>query len=165
MRRTRAETDESYGRLTRRAALLGGVQLLFMGGLAARMRYLQVEQADQYRLLAEENRINVRLIPPSRGEVFDRNGKRLAQNAPSYRIVIVREDAGDVDASLARLAQIVDLEDGTIERVQQEIRRSAPFLPVTIVSDVTWEDISRVSVNAPALNNLNIKNFTIWWRG
>lgn len=151
MKRTRAETEQSHGRLTRRAALLGGAQLLFMGGLAARMRFLQVEQADQYRLLAEENRINVRLIPPSRGEVFDRNGRRLAQNSPSYRIVIVREDAGDVDTALSRLAQIIKLDAETVERVKQEVNRSAPFLPVTIASDVTWEDISRVSVNAPAL--------------
>ena len=91
MKRTRAETEQSHGRLTRRAALLGGAQLLFMGGLAARMRFLQVEQADQYRLLAEENRINVRLIPPSRGEVFDRNGRRLAQNAPSFFEILSRD--------------------------------------------------------------------------
>jgi penicillin-binding protein 2 len=75
MRRSRAETDASHVKLSRRAALLGGVQLLFMGGLAARMQYLQVDQADQFRLLAEENRINIRLIPPVRGEIFDRNGR------------------------------------------------------------------------------------------
>jgi penicillin-binding protein 2 len=131
--------------------LLGGAQLLFVGGLAARMRYLQVDQADQFRLLAEENRINVRLIPPSRGEVFDRNGLRLAQNAPSYRIVIVREDAGDVDEVLERLSRIITLDAETIDRVKTEMQRSAPFLPVTIASDVSWEDISRVSINAPAL--------------
>jgi penicillin-binding protein 2 len=151
MKRTRAETDFSHGRITRRAAILGGAQLVFIGALAARMRYLQVEEADQFRLLAEENRINIRLIPPSRGEVFDRNGVRLAQNAPSYRIVIVREDAGDVDDTLRKLARIVRLEEGTIERVKEEMRRSAPFLPVTVASDVTWDEISRVSVNAPAL--------------
>ncbi|QJF50052.1 penicillin-binding protein 2 [Roseobacter ponti] len=151
MKRTRAETDVSHRSISRRAALLGGAQLLFMGGLAARMQFLQVDQADQFRLLAEENRINVRLIPPSRGEVFDRNGVRLAQNAPSYRIVIVREDAGDIDATLARLSRIMTIEPETIDRVKDELRRSAPFLPVTIASDVTWEEISRVSVNAPAL--------------
>jgi penicillin-binding protein 2 len=151
MKRTRAETDFLHGRLSRRATLLGGVQLLFMGGLAARMRQLQVEEADQFRLLAEENRINVRLIPPSRGEVFDRNGMRLAQNAPSYRIVMVREDAGDVDETLAKLAQLIALDPDDIARAKEEMRRSAPFLPVTVATDVTWAEISRVSVNAPAL--------------
>ena len=151
MKKTRAESDFSHRHISRRAALLGGAQLLFIGGLAARMRYLQIEEADQFRLLAEENRINVRLIPPSRGEVFDRNGARLAQNAPSYRIVIVREDAGDIDTTLGKLGQIIKLEEGTVDRVKEELRRSAPFLPVTVITDASWDEISRVSVNAPAL--------------
>ncbi|MDW4500124.1 penicillin-binding protein 2 [Sulfitobacter sp. D35] len=151
MRRTRAETDASNRVISRRAAVLGGAQLLFVGTLGARMRHLQVDQADQFRLLAEENRINIRLIPPTRGEVFDRNGLRLAQNVPSYRIVMVREDAGDIDAVLDRLRRIVTLDEDTLERARTEMNRSAPFLPVTIAEDVSWEDISRVSVNAPAL--------------
>ncbi|KIN63267.1 Penicillin-binding protein 2 [Sulfitobacter noctilucicola] len=151
MRRNRAENDANHAKLTRRAALLGGVQLLFMGGLAARMRYLQVDQADQFRLLAEENRINIRLIPPARGEIFDRNGVRLAENVPSYRIVMVREDAGDVDAVMARLSQIINIDLETYERALEELKRSAPFLPVTIVEGVSWDEVSKVSVNAPAL--------------
>ena len=151
MRRSRADNDANHTRLTRRAALLGGAQLLFMGGLAARMRYLQVDQADQFRLLAEENRINIRLIPPSRGEIFDRNGVQLADNVPSYRIVMVREDAGDVAAVMERLAQVIEIDDETRERAMTEMARSAPFLPVTIVDDVSWEVVSKFSVNAPAL--------------
>ena len=89
MRRSRADSEASHSKLSRRAVLLGSAQLLFMGGLAARMNYLQVDQADQFRLLAEENRINIRLIPPARGEIFDRNGVRLAQNVPSYRICLL----------------------------------------------------------------------------
>ncbi len=151
MRRSRADTDASHGKLSRRAALLGGAQLLFMGGLAARMRYLQVDQADQFRLLAEENRINIRLIPPKRGEIFDRNGMQLAQNVPSYRIVIVREDAGDVEDVMARLAPLIDLTEEQQKTALAELNRSAPFLPVTIAENVSWDAVSAVSVNAPAL--------------
>ena len=77
--------------------------------LGARMRYLQVDQADEFRLLAEENRINIRLIPPQRGLIYDRNGKIIAENEQNYRVVITREDAGDVDLVMARLASIIPM--------------------------------------------------------
>ena len=151
MKRPRIDAEANHRLITRRAAILGGVQLAFVGALGARMHFLQVDQADQFRLLAEENRINIRIIPPSRGEVFDRNGVALARNAPSYRIVVVREDAGDVAEVLERLGKVVDLDPEEVERAMAEMKRSAPFLPITVADEVTWEDLSRVSVNAPAL--------------
>jgi len=151
MRRHPKELAATHSTLSRRTLLLGGLQVGLVGALAMRMRYLQVDQADQYRLLAEENRINIRLIPPTRGKLFDRNGVILAQNTPSYRIVIVREDAGDVDEVISRLAQLIDLDPDNLERAMAEIRRSPPFLPVTLTDQISWEDISRVAVNAPAL--------------
>ena len=146
-----ADNAETQKLLSRRAMLLGGAQLGFMGMLALRMQYLQVEQSDQFRMLAEENRVNIRLIPPARGEVFDRNGVALARNEPSYRITIVREDAGDVDKVIERLSTLVELDEDTLNRAMTAMKRSAPFLPVTIADHVSWAEMSRVSVNAPAL--------------
>ncbi|MBY5934827.1 penicillin-binding protein 2 [Tateyamaria omphalii] len=151
MKRPRVDVEANHRLLTRRAAILGGVQLAFVGALGARMQFLQVDQADQFRLLAEENRINIRLIPPARGEIFDRNGVALARNVPSYRIVMVREDAGDVDAAVDALSKLVTLDPDEVERALAEMKRSAPFLPITVADEVSWEDLSRVSVNAPAL--------------
>ena len=151
MKRPTQDTALSWRKLTRRCMLVGGLQIGFGGLLALRMQHLQVDQADQFRLLADENRINVRLIPPARGEIYDRNGVIIAQNEPSYRITIVPEDAGDVDAVLRKLSYLVYVSDDDITRTKAEIKRSAPFLPVTILNRVTWDDISRVAVNAPSL--------------
>jgi penicillin-binding protein 2 len=151
MRRNSRELDQIHGKLTRRAMLLGGTQLAFIGALGFRMRQLQLEEADQFRLLAEENRINVRLIAPARGEIFDREGRVLARNVPSYRIVMVREDAGDVQKVITRLSQLIELDDEQLNRAMAEMERSPPFLPVTVAEQVSWDDVSAVAVNAPAL--------------
>ncbi|WGW03885.1 penicillin-binding protein 2 [Tropicibacter oceani] len=151
MRRTPRETAESALRISRRGLILGGTQLAFAGVLALRMRHMQVDQADEFRLLAEENRINIRLIPPARGRIFDRNGLVIAENEPTYRITLVREDADDVDAVIARLSMLVELDEDDLNRAQAEMKRTAPFFPVTVADRVSWEDISRVAVNAPAL--------------
>ena len=76
-------STRNWKRLTRRSLVLGSLQLSFAGVLALRMKHLQIEQADQFRLLADENRINIRLVPPKRGEIYDRNGIILAENDPS----------------------------------------------------------------------------------
>ena len=154
MRRNPRELEKTHSILTRRAVLLGGAQLAFVGALGLRMRQLQLEEADQFRLLAEENRINLRLIPPARGEVFDREGRVIAHNTPSYRIVIVPEDAGDVDQVITRLGQLIELDPEQLNRAMTEIERSPPFLPVTVAEQVSWDDVSTVAVNAPALPGL-----------
>ncbi len=151
MRRSPRDTQESFRAISRRGLLLAGLQGVFATTLAFRMRFLQVEQADEFRLLAEENSIKVRLIPPVRGLIQDRDGIVIAGNEQNYRITITPEDAGDTDAVLARLALLVPLAPEDIEDTQKEIARGAPTLPVTVADRLSWEEFSRVAVNAPAL--------------
>ncbi len=145
------DTAKSHRLLTRRGMFLGSVQLGLVGVLVSRMRSMQVEQADQFRLLADENRINVRLIPPARGLIYDRNGLALAKNRPAYRISIVREDAGDIEEVIAKVAALVPLDPKDLARALKEIKRRSPFVPVTLANNLTWEQLSKVAVNAPAL--------------
>jgi len=150
MRRPTRDTALSHRKISRRGLILGAAQGGFLGLLVWRMRHLQVEEADQFRLLAEENRIKIRLIPPARGQIFDRNGLVVAENVPSYRIMIEQEEAGDVDDLIERLGQIVSLDPEEIARAREEMRRSR-LHPVTLADRVTWDEVSRVAVNAPAL--------------
>jgi penicillin-binding protein 2 len=151
MRRSPKESEESAGLVTRRGLVLGGLQLGFMGILGLRMRQMQVEEAENYRLLAEENRINLRLIPPSRGIIFDRNGVPVATNTQNYRIVIVREDVPDVDETIAKLRRLINLDEDELEKALRELYRRSPFVPVTLADRLTWEEVAEVAVNAPAL--------------
>ena len=145
------DIDESARSISRRALVVGAAQLGIVGALGFRMQSMQVEQADQFRLLAEENRINIRLLPPARGLIFDLNGNPLAVNEQNYRVVMVREDAGDVGEVLERLTKIVPLDPESLANAMEEMRRRSPFVPVTIADRLTWEDVARVNVNAPAL--------------
>ena len=82
------KTEASRSRLfTRRALILGGVQAAMFGALAGRLYQLQVVDSDRYAMLAEENRVNLQLIAPERGRIFDRFGQPLALNQRNYRVV------------------------------------------------------------------------------
>lgn len=155
MKRTAKELEESTRQIGRRGLIVGGLFVGTAAVLAGRMRHLQVERADDFRLLAEDNRISIRVIPPERGLIFDRTGVLLAGNEPVYRITFVREDADDVDAVLERLSQIVTLDMEVLAETREEIFGARPWVPVTIADRISWEEMSSVAVNSPALPGVN----------
>jgi penicillin-binding protein 2 len=138
-------------RITRRALMLLGIQAGVIGALGWRMRDLQIVQNEHYKLLAEENRVNLRLIPPARGIITDREGRLLAGNRQNYRIVMVREQARDPKAVLARLATIIDLPPDLQERALQEMNGRSAFVPVVVTEHLSWDDVVRVAANTPVL--------------
>lgn len=151
MKPTARDTEESRRRFNRRTLLLGGAMGATVAVLGARMRHLQVDQAEEFRLLAEENRINIRLIPPDRGLIQDRNGKVIAGNEQNYRVVITREAAGDVELVMRRLASVIPMTAEEMRRAIDDVTAMSDFVPVTVAERLSWDDFSRVAVNAPVL--------------
>ncbi len=144
-----SQTTPTY--VTRRGLMLLGLKLGVVGGLGYRMRQLQVEQADTFRLLAEENRVNIRLLPPARGLIFDRNGKPIAVNQQNYRVTVVREQTDNPEETLHKLSRLIPLPPDRQEKVLKEMRQRSAFVPVTVTEHLSWEEIARVAANAPAL--------------
>ena len=150
------EDSARYKVFSRRALLLGGGQLALFGLLAGRMYQLQVLESSRYRLLAEENRINVRLLPPPRGRILDRFGVPLAVNRENYRVLLVAERTDDVDATLDALGKLISIDDYDRKRVLRDIRRYRRFVPVTVRENLDWSEVSRIEVNAPDLPGIEI---------
>ncbi len=142
---------DRYRMLSRRAMILGGAQALGLLTLVGRMVHLQIVNADQYKLLAEENRVNLRLIAPLRGRILDRHGKEIANNQLNYRVSVIPEQAGDFEATLKQLSGIIPLAPQKVEAVLRQAKRSRRFLPVTVSDNLTWEEFSRINSIAPEL--------------
>ena len=140
--------------MVRRGVLLFALQGLAVAGLVTRMRYLQVQQADEFRLLAEENRINVRLIAPKRGLIYDREGLLVANNVQNYRVIIIREDVDHLDSVLTKLQVLLKFSEDKKQRIKTLILNHSPFVPITIFNNLSWDDVAKLSVNAPVLRGV-----------
>ena len=135
----------------RRTALLAGGKLMLFSALAGRMYYLQVLEADRYSTLADENRINLRLLPPPRGRIIDRFGIPLADNQENYRVVLISEQTPTIESTLDALAAIIEITDGDRTRILREARRKRSWVPVTVRENLSWQEVARIEVNAPDL--------------
>lgn len=152
------KTEKTREKLfSRRAAILLGGQMALFAGLGARMYYLQVLQADHYRTLAEDNRINLRLLAPPRGYILDRFGEPIAINVQNYRVVVIREQAGNLAGTRVRLDRLLESETIDIKRVMRDAERRRAFVPITVAENLSWGDVSRLEVNAPNLPGVNIE--------
>lgn len=148
---------ERQRQFTRRAAVLAGGKALLVAALGGRLYYLQSMQADRYATLAEDNRINLRMIPPPRGRILDRHGRVLASNLQDYRVLLVAEQTSDIELTLAALNRIVPVSETDFRRVLKETRQKRKFVPVTVTENLTWEDVAKVEVNALDLPGISVE--------
>lgn len=122
-----------------------------------RLFYLQVLQGERYLLLAERNRLSVRLTHPSRGKIYDRNGVKLAENKKVFQAVLIKEQAPDVQETLRRFMRLVPLDESEQERIQKELQQKRPFMPVQIKENLSFEEMTLLQLNAPDLLGIQIE--------
>ena len=140
----------------RRTAILAGGKVALLSALVARMYYLQVIESERYQTLAEDNRISLRLLPPPRGRIIDRFGVPIAINQQNYRVVVIPEQARDLERTLNALGAIIPIGPADRRRVLREAKRKRAFVPVTIRENLTWPDVARIEINTPDLPGVNI---------
>lgn len=140
-----------YQAFSRRALLLAGFQGVVLAALGARLYYLSVVNGEKYRLRADKNRISIRLIAPERGEIFDRNGEKLATNTQDLRVLLVPEQTDQLQPTLKKIQQIIEIDDRRLARIERRIKRQRQFVPVTLAQGLDWQTFSRLNVEIPSL--------------
>ena len=144
--------DNDKGKvLIRRSLIMALIKFLLLMVIIARLYYLQVYQADRYKTLADENRISTRLLVPPRGIIFDRNGVTIASNQQNFQALIVAEQAPNVQETLDAFKKIMPLSEAEEERIKKDLKRNRSFVPIKIRDNLSWEEVSRIQLNAPDL--------------
>ncbi|HXI81394.1 MAG TPA: penicillin-binding protein 2 [Verrucomicrobiae bacterium] len=90
--------------------------ILAIGGLTTRLFYLQIVRGGAYAALSEGNRTALQAIPSSRGLIFDRAGRPLVTNVPTFVVKIRPVDLPEQrrDEVVARLAALLSMDPADI---------------------------------------------------
>lgn len=148
MRRVRIKDDALEQRIfLQRAMFAAGIVVALVLLLSARAFWLQVLQHRHYFDLSQGNRARIEPLPPNRGLIFDRAGRVIAENTPAYQLELVREQAGDLDLTLARLVRFGLLEAEDASRVRKLVLSRRSFEAVPILLQLDDEEIARYAVH------------------
>ncbi|MFA6254522.1 MAG: penicillin-binding protein 2 [Patescibacteria group bacterium] len=110
--------------------------------LVGRTAYLQLVKGDDFRAIAEGNRIRIRDIKAARGVIYDRSRNLLVENVPSFSLAIIPVDLPKDKAELQQLAEgIAPIAQKSASEINQ-ILTSQPlysYQPVEIAENLNHD--------------------------
>lgn len=126
--------------------------VLFIGRLA----YLQIVQGNVYRLKAEAQAIKQIEVEPFRGNMIDRNGRFIVQNAPGFSVTVTPYEI--TPSSLKRLAAILGVADAVIAAEIKVSEKRNKFAAAKISSgrDVGYDIISAIEEQRDSLPGVDL---------
>ncbi|MFM2579893.1 penicillin-binding protein 2 [Vibrio fortis] len=121
--------------------------VIMMGILVANLYNIQVNQYQDYKTRSNDNRIKVVPIAPTRGLIYDRNGVLLAENRPVFNLEITPEKIKNMDDTIARLQELLEISPERVERFNRDRRNTRRFKSVPILTQLTEDQVAVFSVN------------------
>jgi penicillin-binding protein 2 len=115
---------------------------------------LQVLGAQNYRALAEANRIRKVPILAPRGKIYDRDGRLLVDNYPSVTCFLVPEQARNLDSDIPLIANGLHMQPDQLEAILVRYRHQPRYQPIPLQQDITPDEQAFIAAHANELPEL-----------
>ena len=159
--RRRAELKNYHHELQHfklRLIVLGGIALLGFGILIIRLYFLQITAYDHYHTLAENNRISVIPVTPTRGIITDRNGTTIAHNFFVYGLEITPVKVEDLDKTIAQLSKLVEISSNDMNRFNKLKASNHEFKSLPIRTQLNEVEAAKFAANRFRFPGVEIKS-------
>lgn len=155
--------EPGIDRVKLRLAVLGILVLAIFGALFSRLWFLQVLAADDFQVLANENRVRRIESEPPRGRILDRNGIPLVDNRQSLSLTLDRavlEQPVRKRAVLRRVAKLLDVKAKSFESRLADTTVS-PYKPIAIANDVPLKAVQHIQYNPEDFQGIHVEKLPI----
>jgi penicillin-binding protein 2 len=125
--------------------------------LLIRLWYLQLVEADSFKDLSESNRLRIVPVAASRGTIFDRNGKILVSNRPSFTVAAIPQEVKDKETLFDRLARLLGIQRAELTEKWEKGKGRAKYHPVILASSITRDQLEILEENRPGLPGVDVQ--------
>ena len=115
---------------------------------------LQVIGAQNYRTLAEQNRIRKVPILAPRGKLFDREGRLLVDNYPSVSCFLIREPGRDLRADFPLISRGLHMTPEQLEATMKHYALAPKYEPIPLKQEITPDEVEFVEAHRDELPEL-----------
>ncbi len=128
--------------------------LIIMLVLSSQLWRMQILGAENFRMLAEQNRIRKEPILAARGKLFDREGRLLVDNYPSISCFLVREQNHNIEADLPLIAKGLDIDLDQLQATLRHYRAAPGYQPIPIKAEITPDEQAFIEAHRNELPEL-----------
>jgi len=115
---------------------------------------LQILGADNYRVLAEQNRIRKVPVMAPRGRIFDRYGRIIVDNYPSVSCYLLREQQKNIETDLPLIAAGLHMPVEEIKATLRHFQYAPKFQPIPLKQDITPDEQAFIAAHRDELPEL-----------
>jgi penicillin-binding protein 2 len=131
---------------------------LILAVLIAGLWRLQVLNSENFRSLAEANRIRKVPVLAPRGKLFDREGRLLVDNYPSVNCYLLREQVKDLDADLPLISQGLNIPVDQIHSILRRYQIAPNYQPIPLKQDITPDEQAFIAAHRDELPELETRD-------
>ncbi len=142
-----SEDRKQYSTLNRRLFFLYAIKLSLFGLVGWRLYNIQIKDSDKYKTLSKNNQIDIDILYPLRGKIFDIKKNILVSNTKVYDIYIIPENTKDINYTLNQISKIIKIDFSKRRKIIDLSKKVKKFEKIKIFENINWDQLEKIEAN------------------
>ena len=140
----------------RRTFILFLLKLSLFSAVGWRLYNIQILDSSKYKTMSKKNQIDLEIIFPVRGKIFDRNRVLIAKNEKVYDVYLIPENTKSINNTLNALSQFIDIDFAKRRKVIELSTQVKKFEKIKIFENISWSVLEKIETNKYSLQGIFI---------
>ena len=131
----------------RRTFILFLLKLSLFSAVGWRLYNIQILDSSKYKTMSKKNQIDLEIIFPIRGKIFDRNKVLIAKNEKVYDVYIIPENTKSINNTLNALSKFIEIDFIKRRKVIELSKQVKKFEKIKIFENISWSTLEKIETN------------------
>ena len=151
-----SDDKKQYTVLNRRSFFLYFLKLSLFSLVGWRLYNIQIKDSEKYKTLSKNNQIDIEVLYPLRGKIFDIKKNLLVSNKKVYDVYIIPENTKDINQSLNEISKIIKISFDKRRKIIDLSHKVKKFEKIKIFENISWSTLEKIETNKYNLQGIFI---------
>ena len=151
-----SEQKKQVSTYNRRTFFLFLLKLSLFTAVGWRLYNIQILDSSKYKTLSKQNQIDLEILFPIRGKIFDRNKILIANNEKVYDLYLIPENTKSINNTLNDLSKFIDIDFTKRRKIIELSTKVKKFEKIKIFENISWSTLEKIETNKYKLEGIFI---------